>query len=89
MLPLPALPPAARGLPAFVGGGTTDLVVDWQAVQETAAWFGVQPTKWEDMAHDCMLVSSYDWQGILGQHRFNAGGRSAGEVHVVELSQGL
>lgn len=39
-----------------MGGGTTDLVVDWQAVQETAAWFGVQPTKWEDMAHDCMLV---------------------------------
>ncbi|KAL4445877.1 hypothetical protein ABPG77_009076 [Micractinium sp. CCAP 211/92] len=60
VLPLPALPPAARGLPAFVGGGSTDLVVDWQAVQETAAWFGVQPTKWEDMAHDCMLDTRWE-----------------------------
>jgi hypothetical protein len=29
--------------------------VDWPAVQETADWFGVQPTRWEAMAHDCML----------------------------------
>ena len=55
VLPLPPLPQAARRVPAFVGGGTTDLVVDWQAVEELAAWFGVQPVRWERTAHDCML----------------------------------
>lgn len=55
VLPLPPLPPAAAGLPAFVGGGETDLVVDPPAVEESAAYFGVKPVMWADMAHDCML----------------------------------
>ena len=65
LLPLPALPPAAKQVPAFVGGGTTDLVVDWPAVEETAAWFGVQPAKWEDTAHDAML----DTVGVRARQR--------------------
>ena len=65
VLPLPALPPAAKQVPAFVGGGTTDLVVDWPAVEETAAWFGVQPAKWEDTAHDAML----DTVGVRARQR--------------------
>lgn len=60
VLPLPALPAAAKQVPAFVGGGTTDIVVDWPAVQETAAWFGVQPAQWQDMAHDCMLDTRWE-----------------------------
>lgn len=58
-LPLPPLPQEARMVPAFVAGGTDDVVVDWPAVEETAAWFGVQPVKWEMMAHDCMLDSRW------------------------------
>lgn len=60
VLPLPELPAAAKQVPSFVGGGTTDIVVDWPAVQETAAWFGVQPTQWQDMAHDCMLDTRWE-----------------------------
>lgn len=60
VLPLPPLPAAAKRVPAFVGGGTTDLVVDWQAVQETAEWFGVEPQRWEDVAHDCMLDTRWE-----------------------------
>lgn len=60
VLPLPALPPAAKRVPAFVGGGSTDIVVDWPAVEETAAWFGVQPQRWERMAHDCMLDTRWE-----------------------------
>lgn len=60
VLPLPTLPAAATQVPAFVGGGTTDIVVDWPAVQETAAWFGVQPAQWQDTAHDCMLDTRWE-----------------------------
>jgi len=59
-LPLPALPLAARGLPAFVGGGSDDLVVDLPAIEESAHYFGVQPVLWEDMAHDCMLDTRWE-----------------------------
>ena len=55
VLPLPPLPAAAVGLPAFVGGGETDLVVDPPAIEESAAYFGVRPVMWANMAHDCML----------------------------------
>lgn len=55
VLPLPALPAAAAGLPAFVAGGENDLVVDPPAVTEAAEYFGVKPTMWSNMAHDCML----------------------------------
>lgn len=47
-------------MPAFVGGGTDDLVVDWQAVQETADWFGVTPVCWEATAHDAMLDTRWE-----------------------------
>lgn len=68
-LPLPPLPAAAAGLPAFVAGGVDDLVVDPLAVAEAAAYFGVQPVMWDGMAHDCMLdtrweraaVDLWDW----------------------------
>jgi alpha-beta hydrolase superfamily lysophospholipase len=59
-LPLPPRPAAARGVPAFVAGGTDDLVVDWVAVQETAAWFDVVPTQWQSTAHDCMLDTRWE-----------------------------
>ena len=59
-LPLPPLPPAAAALPAFVGGGDADLVVDLAAVEESAGYCGVRPTVWEGMAHDCMLDTR--WQ---------------------------
>jgi pimeloyl-ACP methyl ester carboxylesterase len=56
VLPLPPLPSAAAGLPAFVAGGENDMVVDPPAITETAEYFGVkQPTMWSNMAHDCML----------------------------------
>ena len=55
VLPLPPLPVAAKGLPAFVAGGDSDLVVDPPAVTEAAEYFGVEPTMWKNMAHDCML----------------------------------
>jgi len=55
VLPLPPLPATAASLPAFVGGGLNDLVVDPPAVNEAAEYFRVKPTMWLDMAHDCML----------------------------------
>lgn len=61
-LPLPPLPPAARGLPAFVGGGREDRVVDPEAVAEAAAYFGVAPVVWEGLAHDAMLDTR--WQAV-------------------------
>lgn len=60
VLPLPALPSAARQLPTFVAGGMTDIVVDWTAVEETARWFGVAPTRWENTAHDCMIDTRWE-----------------------------
>ena len=55
-LPLPPLPAAAAArLPAFVGGGEDDLVVDAPAVAEAAAYFGAEAVMWPGMAHDCML----------------------------------
>ncbi len=41
--------------PTFVAGSPDDVVVDWEAVEETARWFGCTPVKWERIAHDCML----------------------------------
>lgn len=58
VLPLPPLPPAAQEVPAFVAGGVKDQVVDWPAVEETAAWFGVQATRL-DTAHDVMLDTNW------------------------------
>ena len=60
MLPLAPLPPAAHQVPAGVGGGTVDRVVDGLAVEETAAWFGVSPVMWVDTAHDCMLDTRWE-----------------------------
>lgn len=59
-LPLPPLPPAAAGLPAFVAGGAADVVVDPPAVEETAAYFGVGSVMWSDTAHDCMLDTRWE-----------------------------
>jgi pimeloyl-ACP methyl ester carboxylesterase len=60
-LPLPPLPAAAARLPAFVGGGEDDLVVDPPAVAEAAAYFGAEAVMWPGMAHDCMLDTR--WEG--------------------------
>ena len=60
-LPILPLPRAIKGnLPAFVGGGETDLVVDTPAVSETAAYLGVDAVFWPDTAHDCMLDSRWE-----------------------------
>lgn len=60
-LPIPPLPqPVKDNLPAFVGGGETDLVVDPPAVNETAAYFGIEPVMWVDTAHDCMLDTRWE-----------------------------
>ena len=55
-VPLPPLPRAAP--PVFVAGADQDWIVDVQAVQETADYYGVQPVIISDMSHDCMLVST-------------------------------
>lgn len=45
---------------AFVGGGTNDCVVDPPAVEEAAAYFGVAPALWDNMAHDVMLDTRWE-----------------------------
>ena len=59
-LPLPPLPAAAAGLPAFVGSGDADRVVDVPAVEEAAAYFGVPAVVWPRTAHDCMLDTRWE-----------------------------
>ena len=53
-VPLP-LPPNNHP-PAFVLGGNKDLIVDTQALKESAEVYGVQPVILKDAAHDIMLV---------------------------------
>lgn len=57
-VPLPA--PPAHAPPAFVMGGEDDTVVDVQAVQELAAYYGVQPVVLKRMAHDVMLDTRWE-----------------------------
>ena len=54
-----------RALPVFVAGGTTDLVVDSPALEETAFYFDVQPVLVGDMAHDCMLDTR--WRSMAAE----------------------
>ena len=56
-VPLP-LPPKNHP-PAFVLGGDKDLIVDAQALEESAEAYGVQPVILKNAAHDIMLVNSY------------------------------
>ena len=56
-VPLP-LPPKDHP-PAFVLGGDKDLIVDVQALKESAEVYSVQPVILENAAHDIMLVNSY------------------------------
>jgi hypothetical protein len=44
--------------PALVLGATDDLIVDVQALEETALLYGVDPIILDDSAHDVMLVRS-------------------------------
>lgn len=46
--------------PVFVLGGEDDCVVDVEAVQELAAYYGVQPIVLPQLAHDSMLDTR--WQ---------------------------
>lgn len=57
---VPQAPPEGgwRQLPpqrVFVGCGKADVLVDAEAAQETAAYFGTQAALWEGVPHDCML----------------------------------
>ena len=65
-VPLPPPPPESLP-PAFVGGGSGDLVVDVPAVEETAAWLGVRPVVWLGVAHDCMLDTR--WSDVAASLR--------------------
>ena len=58
-VPLP-LPPKDHP-PAFVLGGDKDLIVDVQALTESAEVYGVQPVILKNAAHDIMLVSSHSY----------------------------
>ena len=60
-VPLPR--PPKDHPPAFVLGGDKDLIVDVQALQESAEVYGVQPVILKNAAHDIMLVSSYSHIG--------------------------
>ena len=53
-VPLP-LPPKEHP-PALVLGGDRDLIVDVQALEESAEVYGVQPVILKNAAHDVMLV---------------------------------
>ncbi len=53
---VPLAAPPADHPPAFVLGADADLIVDVQAVEETAALYNVQPQILHDGAHDVMLV---------------------------------
>ena len=55
-VPLP-LPPGNHP-PAFVLGGDQDVIVDIQALEESAEVYGVKPVILENVAHDIMLVSA-------------------------------
>ena len=55
-LPLPAAP---AGLPpVLVMGGDKDVILDVQALEDTAKHFSTEAVVMQDMAHDCMLVGS-------------------------------
>ena len=56
-VPLP-LPPKDHP-PAFVLGADKDLIVDVQALKESAEVYGVQPVILKNAAHDIMLVSAH------------------------------
>lgn len=55
---VPLATPPKDHPPAFVLGADEDLIVDVQAVEETAALYHVQPHILQNSAHDVMLVRS-------------------------------
>ncbi|GLC42348.1 hypothetical protein PLESTM_001323600 [Pleodorina starrii] len=57
-VPLPPPPPHAP--PAFVLGGADDTVVDPQAVQELASYYGTKEVLLPALAHDCMLDTRWE-----------------------------
>ncbi|KAG2426658.1 hypothetical protein HXX76_012969 [Chlamydomonas incerta] len=57
-VPLPAPPPTAP--PAFVLGGVEDKVVDTDAVEELARYYGTRPVLLPAVAHDCMLDTRWE-----------------------------
>lgn len=69
-VPLPK--PAGPAVPRFVLGGDRDNVVDVEAVDELAAYCGVDPVVVEGMAHDCMLDAG--WREAAGALRAWADG---------------
>ncbi len=56
-VPLPSPPKTIP--PVLVMGGTRDVVVDVEAIEETAGYFSVKPLLL-DVAHDCMLDTSWE-----------------------------
>ncbi len=60
-------PPPDQLPPAYVAGGTADVIVDVPAVEELAAELGVEPLIHHDTAHDLMLVRKV--YGRNGSHR--------------------
>lgn len=60
-------PPPDQLPPAYVAGGTADVIVDVPAVEELAAELGVEPLIHHDAAHDLMLVRKV--YGRNGNHR--------------------
>ena len=54
------LPAAPTDLPpVLVVGGDHDLILDLEALHETAQHYDAVPIIMEDMAHDCMLVRGW------------------------------
>ncbi|KAH8933749.1 hypothetical protein BDL97_18G046400 [Sphagnum fallax] len=54
-LPIPPPPPSALCPPVLVVGAENDFVLDWQAAEETAAFYGTTPQCVTGVAHDMML----------------------------------
>lgn len=63
------LAPAPRDHPpALVVGAADDRVVDVQAVEELAKYYGVTPTVLPRTAHDCMLDTRWEEPALVLQH---------------------
>ncbi|KAF3788832.1 hypothetical protein EJ110_NYTH20156 [Nymphaea thermarum] len=57
-LPIPSVPKDSVDI--LVMGGTDDLIVDYQGIEETAKFYGVSPVRVEGVAHDMMLDSAWE-----------------------------
>ncbi|GAX83394.1 hypothetical protein CEUSTIGMA_g10819.t1 [Chlamydomonas eustigma] len=57
---VPLSKPEGELPPIFVLGGKNDVVVDEEAIQETAKQFAVDPIIVDDVAHDCMLDTRWE-----------------------------